>query len=213
VVPAALAVASCGGSTGGDSVTGVSIDEAAEAAVLSSAPLEAIVEEADGYGEGDILPSDLDWDPMLDADFSPNPDGTMTESCRKRKVTICHKGRRTIKVSRRALKKHLRHGDTKGECPAPGASCPCFSLGDIEDAAGACNTSLTTACDTGDPYTLLLSCDTGPTFPPDRSFYISNSGGASCSRTDVFGTVSQDGLSQAEYQACVDVINSSGYCS
>lgn len=210
VVPAALAVASCGGSTGGDSVTGVPVDDVV---ALSSAPLETIVDEADGYGEGEILPSDLEWDPVLDAAFPPNPDGTITESCRKRKVTLCHKGKRTIRVSRRSVKKHLRHGDTRGKCKGAGARCPCFSSSDIQAAASACQTSLTASCSTGDPYLLRMSCDPGGAVPPDLSFYISSSGGASCSRTDVFGSVSQEGLSQAEYQACVNVINGSGYCS
>jgi hypothetical protein len=34
----------------------------------------------------------------------------------KKKVTICHKGKRTIRVSKAALRKHLRHGDTEGRC-------------------------------------------------------------------------------------------------
>ena len=37
------------------------------------------------------------------------------------KVTICHKGK-TITVAKPALKGHLKHGDTEGECattPAP----------------------------------------------------------------------------------------------
>ena len=33
-----------------------------------------------------------------------------------KKVTICHNGQ-TIQVRKRALKKHLGHGDTKGACP------------------------------------------------------------------------------------------------
>jgi hypothetical protein len=32
-----------------------------------------------------------------------------------KKVTICHKGK-TIKVSKHALRAHLRHGDTLGPC-------------------------------------------------------------------------------------------------
>src|SRR5262245_41455811 len=34
-----------------------------------------------------------------------------------RKVTLCHRGRVTIVVSRRAVRAHLRHGDTRGACP------------------------------------------------------------------------------------------------
>ena len=35
---------------------------------------------------------------------------------KKRKVTLCHEGQ-TISVSRKARKKHLKHGDTPGACP------------------------------------------------------------------------------------------------
>lgn len=34
----------------------------------------------------------------------------------KKKVTICHKGKKTVRVSKAALRKHLRHGDTEGRC-------------------------------------------------------------------------------------------------
>ena len=33
-----------------------------------------------------------------------------------KKVTICHKGKKTIRISKAALRKHLRHGDTEGRC-------------------------------------------------------------------------------------------------
>jgi hypothetical protein len=33
-----------------------------------------------------------------------------------KKVMICHKGKKTIRVSKAALSKHLRHGDTEGRC-------------------------------------------------------------------------------------------------
>jgi hypothetical protein len=39
---------------------------------------------------------------------------------RKKKVKVCHNGK-TIKVSKRARKKHIRHGDTRGKCPPYGA--------------------------------------------------------------------------------------------
>lgn len=37
----------------------------------------------------------------------------------KKKVTLCHSGQ-TIKVSKKAKKKHLKHGDTLGPCQTPG---------------------------------------------------------------------------------------------
>jgi hypothetical protein len=35
----------------------------------------------------------------------------------KTKVTLCHKGKKTITVGAPAVKAHLRHGDTLGRCP------------------------------------------------------------------------------------------------
>jgi hypothetical protein len=35
----------------------------------------------------------------------------------KAKVSLCHKGKKTISVGGPAVKAHLRHGDTLGRCP------------------------------------------------------------------------------------------------
>jgi len=35
----------------------------------------------------------------------------------KTKVTLCHKGKKTITVGSPAARAHLRHGDTLGSCP------------------------------------------------------------------------------------------------
>ncbi len=35
----------------------------------------------------------------------------------KTKVTLCHKGKKTITVGAPAVKAHLRHGDKLGRCP------------------------------------------------------------------------------------------------
>lgn len=35
----------------------------------------------------------------------------------KAKVSLCHKGKKTITVGAPAVKAHLRHGDTLGRCP------------------------------------------------------------------------------------------------
>ena len=43
----------------------------------------------------------------------------------KEKVTLCHKGRKTITVGKPAEKAHLKHGDTKGTCSGtPSAVTP-----------------------------------------------------------------------------------------
>jgi len=40
------------------------------------------------------------------------------------KVTLCHKGKKTITVGKPAEKAHLRHGDTRGACAGTVASSP-----------------------------------------------------------------------------------------
>ncbi len=39
-----------------------------------------------------------------------------TQSQYGKKITICHKGKKTIRISLRAWKAHRRHGDTLGTC-------------------------------------------------------------------------------------------------
>ena len=38
-----------------------------------------------------------------------------------KKVTICHKGKKTISISKSAWRAHQRHGDTLGPCSSPAA--------------------------------------------------------------------------------------------
>lgn len=38
-----------------------------------------------------------------------------------KKTPVCHKGKRTIKISKKALPAHLRHGDTAGSCASAAA--------------------------------------------------------------------------------------------
>ena len=44
---------------------------------------------------------------------------------RETRAGICHKGRRTLNVSRRAVRAHLAHGDTRGPC-VPGSPSGAF---------------------------------------------------------------------------------------
>jgi hypothetical protein len=168
VIAAAIALASCGGSIGGESVTGSPVIESAL--------------------------------PALD-------EGTVGEFGKKSKVLICHKGK-DKKVPQSAVNGHLGHGDTLGSCSA--ATCPCFSVNDI-NAAAPCAGNLSSQCSTGDPAFLFLTCDAGSTGVLGIYASATPSGG-SCSRDDVHGSVSQNGLTNAEYQACVNVIKASGYC-
>ena len=46
---------------------------------------------------------------MIDVHYWPTPNG--------KKVTICHKGKKSIRVKAKALPAHLRHGDSLGACP------------------------------------------------------------------------------------------------
>ena len=90
VVPVALVLVSCGG----ESLTGPSAVEPVAEAPEAPPPLRVVDVESgspdDGVGEAVSL-------------------------CRKRKVLICHKGRNKW-VGRRAVRGHLRHGDTLGRC-------------------------------------------------------------------------------------------------
>jgi hypothetical protein len=199
-VAAACSLAACGGSVGGDSVTGSSVVAAPSDLDLD---LESAVDQ-------------VQW-----GDLFEDEDGIITTSHRRRhgKVLICHKGRRSLWVSQRAWRGHRRHGDTRGRChrpPSPSATCPCYSGGDINAAVSTCSSTVTPSCGMGDPYSLTLICsDPGGNLPPGvLGMYLSQTAdGGSCSREDVNGTVTQNGLTADEYQACVNVIRSSGYCS
>ena len=57
------------------------------------------------------------------------------------KVTLCHKGKRTITVGKPAVKAHLRHGDTLGPCtgaaPTPGSATLIVIKHVVNDNGGA----------------------------------------------------------------------------
>lgn len=191
VLVAACSLAACGGSIGGDSVTGSSVA---------------------------VSPSDPGLDLDLESAFEQvNEDGTLSTSGRSHgKVLVCHKGRQNLWVSEKALGGHLWHGDTRGSCDRPpSAGCPCFTGSDITTAVSTCSSNVAASCSTGDPYYLLLSCAPGGDVPQGfLGFYLSQeSDGGFCSRDDANGGFSRNGLTNAEYQACVNVINRSGYCS
>ena len=201
VVAAACSLAACGGSVGSDSVTGSPV----AVSPTDSSDLDLELGSAINlFEEGDLVEND---------------DGTFSTSGRgcQGKVLVCHKGRKNIWVSQRGAQAHLRrHGDTLGRCdaPPPSASCPCFSGGDITSAASACSSNVVAQCGMGDPVFLFLSCDPGGSVPPGvLGIYLSQTAnGGTCSRDDVNGTVTQTGLTSEEFQACVTVIDSSGYC-
>ena len=211
VLPLALLLAACGG-TLGDSVTGTSIDESIGDPVAAP-PLSLEVPDFDleGPTESELPASDFAWDSVIDAGYEANADGTMSESCRRRKVKICYKGK-TRKVKRWKAKWYLRRGATLGKCQ-PSVTCPCFSRSDIDAAAASC-ASPVGECTTGDPYSLLLTCVPGGGAPPGfLGFYLSQTAdGGYCQRLDGSGTFEQQGLTQDEYMACVSAINASGYC-
>ena len=197
VVAAACLLAACGGSIGGDSVTGSSVVAA---------------------------PSDLDLDLNLESavdqvqwgDLFENEDGTITSSGnRQDKVLVCHKGRKTLWVSRQALRGHTRHGDVRGRCDStPSAKCPCFSKRDIESAASSCTSHVAAQCGMGDPYFLLLSCDAGGNVPPGiLGIYLSQTAdGGYCARQEGNDFMDQSSLTGVQHQACVNTMIASGYC-
>lgn len=198
VLVAACSLAACGGSIGGESVTGSSV------AVSPSDP-------------GLDLDLEFAFEQVEEGDLFENEDGTLSTAGRSDdKVLVCHKGRQNLWVSEKALRGHLWHGDTSGSCDGPpSARCPCFTGSDITSAVSTCSSNVEASCSTGDPYYLLLSCAPGGDVPQSvLGFYLSQeSDGGFCSRDDVNGRFSRNGLTNAEYQACVNVINRSGYCS
>jgi hypothetical protein len=46
-----------------------------------------------------------------------NEDTDVCDTLATMKVTICHKGKKTISVGAQAVPEHLAHGDTIGPCP------------------------------------------------------------------------------------------------
>lgn len=215
VLVAACSLAACGGSVGSDSVTGTP---------LSVAPVDA--------GSEVDLDLEASFETFQDGDFIENDDGTFDSdvaSSHRRwrgRRAVCHtvrwgpwKGKKiTLWVHKWRLRHHLRHGDTRGRCrkpPPPSATCPCFTTNDINAAANDCSATVESTCSTGDPYFLLLSCNPGGNVPPGvLGIYLSQTAnGGECSRDDVNGTVSQAGLTNEEYQACVDNMMASGFCS
>ena len=137
--------------------------------------------------------------------------GDLSASGKKSRVLLCHKGSDKW-VSPEAVSGHLHHGDSLGSCSAP-VTCPCFSADDIQAYATQCGGSPNPICTAGDPYSLFLGCNPGGGAPPGYEVYLSQSDGGYCERSDSLGNVfSQGGLSQDEYLACVDAINSTGFC-
>lgn len=202
VVVAACSLAACGGSIGSDSVTGSPVG-VAPADTSSDLDLD-LASASEEFEEGDLIDND---------------DGTFSTSHGRHdgKVLVCHKGRKNLWVSKRALPAHEGHGDRRGRCggpPPPSAACPCFSSGDINSAASTCSSNVAAQCGMGDPAFLLLSCDPGGTVPPGiLGIYLSQTAaGGSCSRDDVNGTFTQNGLTDDEFQACVNLIDGSGFC-
>jgi hypothetical protein len=196
VVAAACSLAACGGSIGGDSVTG---------SPVAATPLDLDVDL-------ELAVELVQW-----GDLFENEDGTITTSGHHHgKALVCHEGRKTLWVSQRALPGHTRHGDARGRCDnPPSAPCPCFSGDDVDAVALSCTSTVTPECGMGDPYSLALICsDAGGSVPPIVLGVYQTASGGSCDRRDLDGTVfTQSGLTDAEYQGCVNVINSSGYCS
>jgi len=84
----------------------------------------------------------------------------------KEKITICHNGR-TIAVARRKLKRHLKHGDTRGACltatPPAGPTPPAFCAD--KDDGTECGTRTRVSdklrcCDAVCPNTTCRPADT-----------------------------------------------------
>jgi hypothetical protein len=55
--------------------------------------------------------------PTTTTTVPPSPSPSPSPSPPPEKVTICHKGKKTISVGASAVPAHLAHGDTLGACP------------------------------------------------------------------------------------------------
>jgi hypothetical protein len=190
VVPIAIALVSCGG----DSLTGPSAIEPAVDSAVVTPPLKVVTVDS-ASADDDTL-------------------GEAVSLCKKEKVLICHRGRNKW-VPKRAVRGHLRHGDTRGACDAA-VSCPCYSVEDIQSTAEQCNGTVNPTCSTsGEQVSLLLACDPGGTVPPGiLGIYLTRtSDGGYCSRNETSGAFTESPLSAEQYEACKTAITSSGYCS
>jgi hypothetical protein len=220
-----LAAASCGGGFENDSVTGVSVMPEASTPPEASGPVTFTTQgRGEGHrhggdhkdGEHDRTGGERDrrrGDDRGGADCQRGGGNDGGGSRGQDRVLICHDGREKW-VDEGRVERWLRLGATLGGCPAA-VSCPCFSVDDIEAAASQCSTTVTPTCSVGNPYYLFLGCEAGGSVPPSvLGVYLTQvSDGGYCERNDVFGSFSQTGLTPAEYQACVDEIGASGYCS
>ena len=186
VLVAACSLAACGGSIGGDSVTGSPVSLSA-----SEPELESTFEQAKGGGKHHRRHHDRDDDDDDGERDDDDDDGERDDDDGERD-----------------------DDDDDGE--NEDARCPCFSGADITAAAWTCSsTNLRSSCNIGEGQAfLLLSCvRVDPVPPSELGIYVSQTAGVgSCSREDVTGTVTQIGLGAAEYQACVDTLVLSRYC-
>jgi hypothetical protein len=218
-VSATAVLLSCGGSH--DSLTGPSVVVPGDGSVT-------------GLQAGDVAPTDLELVDEADVEWSADdPDG-LSASCRG-KTLICHKKKRSLWVSSRSLRAHLRHGDTRGRCaahppkprpkptpkprpkptptPPPSAQCPCFNRGDIESAASQCS-SLSASCPA--TFSLGLFCAPGGTGGTvgNVGYWEAVVGQDTCSWTS-WDPITGDSITQtlpvdaAQFEACRRAITSS----
>jgi hypothetical protein len=93
--------------------------------------------------------------PVAAQDAGDEGEGSVTSSCRHRKVTICYKGR-TMKVSFLELFFYLRHRARLGPCAPPAATCPCFSAEGLAEVAQNCPVAPNASCPS--TYSISLYC-------------------------------------------------------
>jgi hypothetical protein len=80
--------------------------------------------------------------------FAKNPGAAAKQY--EKKVTLCHKGKKTISVGKAAANAHVKHGDTVGACASSSASASSTAKGKgkkkgSEPAATTTTTTTTTA--------------------------------------------------------------------
>lgn len=88
--------------------------------------------------------------------------GVHEGAAKKKKVTLCHQGQ-TISVSRKAKKKHLKHGDTLGACPTCVPTCNGATCGS-DGCGGTCSCPSGQTCLVNGSCALpcTVTCGEGP---------------------------------------------------
>jgi hypothetical protein len=113
------------------------------------------------------------------------------------KVTICHNGQ-TTRIAKPALKRHLRHGDTRGKCQTPSPpplDCGCNALQTCVNpqtktcvtGSGTCSAGVSGCAGTGDPSEWVCASTEALLGVQACNCIESASGETRCTREELIG--------------------------